>query len=45
VLESWLSSEHHRENLEDPDFTRQGIGLFANTWTHVFIRPPRLRPD
>lgn len=45
VLESWLSSPHHRENLEDPDFTRQGIGLYAKTWTHVFIRPPRLRPD
>jgi uncharacterized protein YkwD len=43
VLESWLSSEGHRENLEDPDFTRHGIGRFANHWTHVFVRPPRIR--
>jgi len=45
VLDSWLSSAGHRENLEDPDFTRHGIGRFANHWTHVFIRPPRIRPD
>ena len=43
VLDAWLSSEGHRRNLEEPAYTRHGIGRFANHWTHVLIRPPVVR--
>ncbi len=39
VLAAWLRSPRHRRNLEDCAFTRHGVGLFRNRWTHVYVRP------
>ncbi|HEY7728030.1 MAG TPA: CAP domain-containing protein, partial [Candidatus Eisenbacteria bacterium] len=39
VLAAWLGSPGHRANIENPSFTRHGVGLVGTYWTHVFIRP------
>jgi uncharacterized protein YkwD len=41
VLEAWLDSPHHRENIERGSFTHHGVGKVGTYWTHVFIRPPK----
>lgn len=39
VLGGWLDSSGHRANIENCNLTEHGVGLEANHWTHVFIRP------
>ena len=39
ALDGWLASPGHRENLESPDYTHQGIGVVDGVWTHVFLTP------
>jgi uncharacterized protein YkwD len=41
VLEAWLNSPHHRENIEREGYTHHGVGRVGTYWTHVFIRPPK----
>jgi len=36
VVQSWLDSPGHRQNIENCLYTRQGVGHRANVWTHVF---------
>ncbi len=39
VLEAWLDSPGHRENIERDSYTHHGVGKVGTYWTHVFIRP------
>ncbi len=41
VIELWMDSPPHRENIEDCAFTHQGLGLFRDRWTQVLIERPR----
>jgi uncharacterized protein YkwD len=36
LLELFLSSKEHRENLEKCSFTHHGVGLKKYKWTHTF---------
>ncbi|MGN8645999.1 CAP domain-containing protein [Gracilibacillus sp. HCP3S3_G5_1] len=40
VVQAWLDSEGHRQNLLDPEVTHIGVGFTAdgNCWTQLFIR-------
>lgn len=40
VLQSWLDSDGHRENIENGIFTHHGVGFVedGNYWTHKFVR-------
>jgi uncharacterized protein YkwD len=40
VVQSWLQSAGHRRNIEDCKLQQHGIGLFQNTWTHMFVTLP-----
>jgi uncharacterized protein YkwD len=37
VLQSWLNSTGHRNNIENCQFSRHGVGLEQTRWTHVFV--------
>ena len=42
VLMSWLNSNDHRSQIEDPDYTHTGLGVFKDDtgtyfWTQIFI--------
>ncbi|BAZ45225.1 SCP-like extracellular [Chondrocystis sp. NIES-4102] len=39
VLNSWINSDGHRENILNPSFTEIGVGYEDNYWTQVFGRP------
>lgn len=39
VLYLWLQSRGHRENIENCRFTRHGVGLSGEYWTHLFVTP------
>ena len=46
VVDGWLSSPAHCENVMDPDFSEMGIAYFTNPkrkvgiyWAQVFARP------
>jgi uncharacterized protein YkwD len=39
VLNGWLASPGHRQNLERCTYTHHGIGLRDGYWTHLFITP------
>jgi len=39
VLALWLGSPHHRANIENCGYTRQGVGMVGGKWTQVFITP------
>lgn len=45
VLDAWLNSPGHRANIENCQYTHNGIGLAISEnrylWTHVFARNPR----
>ena len=41
VLALWLGSPHHRANIENCGYTRQGVGLAGGKWTQVFISRKR----
>ncbi len=36
VLEDWMNSPRHRENILRKEFSEIGIGLFGNTWVQNF---------
>ncbi len=38
VYADWMRSRGHRENLENCEYTRHGIGVYRNHWTHLFAR-------
>jgi len=38
VVEGWLNSKDHRENLLNEDYTHIGIGVFNNYFTQNFIQ-------
>ena len=40
VIELWVDSPPHRENLEGCIFTHQGLGVFRDRWTQVLIERP-----
>ena len=37
VVEGWLTSPSHRENLLSPDYARMGIGVAADDEREVFV--------
>ncbi|MEM8600454.1 MAG: CAP domain-containing protein [Bacteroidota bacterium] len=37
VVEGWLASPSHRENLLSPDYARMGIGVAMNETSEVFV--------
>ena len=39
VLQGWLNSPGHRNNIENCNLTEHGVGLVGSHWTHVFLRP------
>lgn len=39
VLNGWLGSPGHRQNLERCTYTHHGIGLREGYWTHLFVTP------
>ena len=44
VMNSWMSSEGHRSNILNQNFTQIGVGLAKGGsgryyWTQMFIRP------
>lgn len=39
VLNGWLASPGHRQNLERCSYTHHGIGVREGYWTHVFVTP------
>lgn len=39
VLNGWLSSPGHRQNLEQCMYTHHGVGLREGYWTHLFVTP------
>jgi uncharacterized protein YkwD len=43
LLDFWLSSPAHRENVETCEYTHHGLGRAGELWTHVFLirRPVR----
>lgn len=36
VVQDWMDSLHHRENILNPEFTEIGIGYQGNTWVQNF---------
>jgi len=39
VFRDWMASKGHRENIEGRMYTQQGIGVYRNHWTHLFLTP------
>jgi uncharacterized protein YkwD len=39
VMNGWLASPAHRQNLERCTYTHHGIGLREGYWTHLFVTP------
>lgn len=39
VLDAWLNSPGHRQNIETCELTVHGVGLADDRWTHLFTRP------
>ncbi|PON12320.1 hypothetical protein C2W62_40205 [Candidatus Entotheonella serta] len=39
VVDGWLRSPGHCNNIMSPDFSQLGVGLIGNTWTQVFAHP------
>jgi len=37
VVDAWMNSQGHRENILNGDFTTIGVGHFENAWTQLFI--------
>lgn len=40
VIELWIDSPPHRENLDFCDFTYHGLGLHRDRWTQVLLERP-----
>jgi uncharacterized protein YkwD len=39
VVNSWMNSPGHRQNILNPQYTEIGVGYSNNYWTQVFGRP------
>lgn len=39
VMQGWLGSTGHCNNIMNPNFTELGLGLEDNYWTQKFARP------
>lgn len=39
VLALWLKSPPHRANIENCEYTRQGVGVEGGRWTQMLITP------
>lgn len=39
VMNGWLASPGHRQNLERCSYTHHGIGLREGYWAHLFVTP------
>lgn len=39
VVQGWLASPGHRENIQNCAFTHHGVGVSGDRWTHVFYTP------
>ncbi|MGA7936518.1 MAG: CAP domain-containing protein, partial [Kovacikia sp.] len=39
VVQSWMNSPHHRDNLLSPGYQDLGVGYANNYWTQDFGRP------
>lgn len=39
VVQGWLNSPGHRENIENCRLTHHGVGVSGDRWTHVFFTP------
>jgi uncharacterized protein YkwD len=39
VVQAWLNSPGHRENIQNCAFTHHGVGVSGDRWTHVFYTP------
>jgi uncharacterized protein YkwD len=40
VLQAWLSSPGHRNNIEACNYDVHGVGFASLRWTHMLIRDP-----
>jgi len=46
VMDAWMDSQGHRENILGKDFTHFGVGFGGGTfWTQVFGRPLDFKPS
>lgn len=39
VMDSWMNSEGHRNNILSHNFTNIGVGFYQNSWVQVFTKP------
>lgn len=39
VVNAWMNSPHHRENILNSQFTQLGVGVVDDTWAQEFARP------
>jgi len=39
VFKGWMRSKGHRENIDNPLYTEQGIAVYRRHWTQVFLTP------
>ncbi len=37
VVDAWMNSQGHRENILNGNFTTIGVGHYQNAWTQLFI--------
>lgn len=37
VVEDWLNSNGHRENILNPNYKYIGVGLSGTIWTQIFV--------
>ena len=37
VVEGWMNSQGHKENILNPDYTRLVVGVYDNYWVQLFV--------
>ena len=45
ILQAWVASQSHRENLLDNNFSETGLGIFQNTKNEIFITQIFVEPE
>jgi len=40
VIDLWVDSPPHRENMEECAFTHHGLGVYRDRWTQVLVERP-----
>ncbi len=43
VMECWMASTGHRENILNPDFTHVGLAYYGGFWVQQFVEKPRIK--